>query len=761
MKSISELERLLSESTRSIPNAEWLRDEISAVQSLKLEQDFLRVFQTGRKIHNRSNSSIAYLIGITDEPPTGHPDGLTKTQWGDWPDLDIDFQDDRREEVKNYIRRTYTEVASILTITPFKEKGVIRDASRVFKIPLGDVNKALKRVADFDDFKTSPHTEEFRKKYPEVIPLAERLRGNIKSTGMHAGGLVVSNRPISDFAPVQTASVPKNPSAPRVAVVAYDMNEIAEIGLIKFDFLGLKTLTILDKTVDLIKDRTGKEIVLEDIPLDDKRVYQMLSNGNTGGVFQCEAAPYTKMLKDMGGVWTFDELAVSNALVRPGAADSSFGANYIKGKNGGGYEYIHPDTQWFTDETYGQIIYQEQQMHLCTELAGMSKVDSNAVRRAIGKKKPEELAKWKPTFIEGAAKKISQSKAEALWHDLEAAANYSFNKSHAVAYSMLSYWTAWLKVHYPLEFMVSVLNSEEDKDKITNYLMEAKRLGHRIVLPDVNKSDAAFSIQSDERGEFIRMGLSSIKYISDKVAAKIIDNRPFRDYAHLVEVVGTKGSGLSTRVLQSLNAIGGAAFPDNPKTGEERSNYYEYLNLPAFNADLPDSMKDQFRPLDEYSETESFVCMGMVREIKTGTGWARAEIVDETGSAGVFTNENSKIEAGQMYVMLVARNRIARYVTVKDLVDGKGGTFQEFLEATGFPDIPDEMAKVVAFNVRITKAGKRMAETVLSDNEKGLVSALVFPQKFMQAYSNMREGAVVDVKLDATEDGTLFVDRIL
>jgi DNA polymerase-3 subunit alpha len=710
-----------------------------------------------------AGSLVCYSLGLTGVDPIKYNllfERFIDPSRSDWPDLDIDFQDNRREEVKNYTRRRFGDVASILTISYFKDKSAIRAAARVFKVPVGEVNKVMKKVEFMEDYKKSAHAAEFRKKYPEVEALAERLVGRIASVGMHAGGLVVANRPISDIAPVQTAAMPNNPSAGRVSVVAYDMREIEEIGLIKFDYLGLKTLTVVDDCVALIKERTGKEIIMEDLTFDDHDVFKMLSSGRTKGVFQCEATPYTNTIKEMGGVWTFDELVVSNALVRPGAADSSFGENYIKGKNEGEYEYIHADTRWFTEETYGQIIYQEQQMFLCSDLAGMTMEDANKVRRAIGKKKPEELAKWKPAFIEGAAEKIGEKRAEILWHDLEAAANYSFNKSHAVAYSMLSYWTAWLKWNYPLEFMTSVLNSEKDKDKITDYLMEARRLGLRIVLPDVNKSDIRFSIQSDARGEFIRMGLSSIKYISDKVAKKIVDARPFNNYAHLYEVVMTKGSGLSTRVLQSLNAIGGAAFEDNPRSGNERDNFYEYLNLPTFAADLPESVTSQFRPLDEYSEHDAFVCMGMVRAIKTGTGWARAEIVDETGSAGVFTNENNQIEPGQMYVFVVARNRIARYITVSDLVEDKGGTFQEFLEAEAFPDIPDEMAKVVAFNMRITKAGNRMAEVVLSDNQKNLTPALVFPQKFMQAYSNMQEGSVVDVALGETDDGTLFVDRI-
>ena len=712
-----------------------------------------------------AGSLVTYAIGLTAVDPIVHNllfERFIDPSRPDWPDLDLDFQDNRREEVKDYMRRTYKHVASVMTFGYYGNKSALKAAARVFKIPVGEVNKVTKKLTDMDDYRNSPFAADFRKKYPEVEKLAMGLTGTLSQTGMHAGGLVVSNRPLSDIVPVQTSAVPKNPSAPRVAVVAADMNEIADIGLIKFDFLGLKSLTIIDNAVKLIKERHGVDLGdMMGIDFDDKKVYQMISAGHTRGVFQCSEAPYTRMLVEMGGVKDFDELAVSNALVRPGAADSSFGANYISAKNGGPWSLIHPDTEWFTRETYGQIIYQEQQMHLCTELAGMSKVDSNAVRRAIGKKKPEELAKWKPTFIEGASKKIPAKLAEALWHDLEAAANYSFNKSHAVAYSMISYQTAWLKYYYPLEFIVACLNSETDKDEIVNYLIEAKRLGLRVRLPNINDSELGFAIKSDAKGDYIRMGLSNIKFISDKVGSRLIAHRPYNSYQELVDVVQTKGSGLSSTALKALNKVGAAVFEDNPKTGEEPGNYYEYLNLPSFNTDLPISMKMQFRTLDEYTEDDAFVCMGMVRSIKSGANWTRAEIVDETGTAGVFLGDTTNLEPGQMYVLLISRNRVARYITVNEVADGEGGEFLDFLNATSFPDVPKPLLRVVAFNIRITKKGARMAEVVFANEDKELTPALVFPRQFMMAYTRLREGMVVDVKFGETDDGTLFVDNIL
>jgi DNA polymerase III alpha subunit len=489
-----------------------------------------------------------------------------------------------------------------------------------------------------------------------------------------------------------------------------------------------------------------------------------LSEGWTRGVFQCEAVPYTNLLIKMGGVKSFDDLVASNALVRPGAMNSTAGARYIaRNKGEEMVEYHHPKMVDFTRDTYGVVIYQEQVMLTMTELAGMSMATADKVRKIIGKKRDvSEFEEYKAQFVEGASQNVSKHLAEQLWHDFEAHAGYSFNKSHAVAYSMLSYWTAWLKTYYPLEFMTAVLRNENDKDSLLDYLMETKRLGIKVVLPHVNDSGLDFEIQSDHRGEFIRFGLSNIKYISDKVGTRLLEHRPFESYNHLYETVMTKGSGLSSRALQALNAIGGAAFADNPRTGTERDNFFEYLNIPAFQTgDLPPKVKAQFRPLDEFAPDETFVSMGMVRGIKTGPGWARIEIVDESGSAGIFTGEHTQIESGKMYILLISNNRVSRYMRIDEFDEANTDEFTQFLIATSFPDVPEPMQKVVAFNSRKTKAGKNMAEAVLSDEYKNLASVLVFPQQFMKAYTRMREGQVVDVVLKETKEGTLFLDNVL
>lgn len=709
-----------------------------------------------------------YELGITSVDPIKY--NLLTFRFldpgrADMPDIDTDVERNRRGELKDYIVRKYKNVANIATFGTFQGKNSIRDASRVFNIPLGEVNRALKG-ADWptDFFGNFVGTEKgavFAKNYPEVLRLAKFMFGRLKTKGMHAGGLIVSNLAINEYAPMETAKDPNDEAAPRVPLVALDMNEIADIGFIKYDWLGLKALEIIANTIKDIKIRHGKDIDLEAMPLDDPRVYDSISHGHTKGVFQVEATPYTNLVLTMGGIKNFGELALSNALVRPGAAKSSAGQSFINRKNGDEHWDYLPDTEWFTDDTYGTIIYQEQVMLAMTELAGMSMGDANKVRKIIGKKRDvKEFEQYKSMFVEGASKKVSKATAEGLWHDFEAHAGYSFNKAHSVAYSMLSYWTAWLKLYYPIEFMKNVLASEGDKDYVLDYLIEAKRIGLRVMLPNVNESGINFEIQKDERSEFIRFGLSNIKYISGKLAHRLDSIRPFATYEELSTAVMAKGSGLNSRVLQALNAIGGAVFPDNPRRGDERSNYFEYLSIPAFETkEVPVSMRAQFQPLDEFSEDDAFVSMGMVRAIKTGAGWARLDIVDETGSAGVFADEHTPIEKGNLYVFLISNNRVSRYIAIKDIPDG--GDFVDFLMAESFPDIPDSMLRVVSFKSKTTKAGKKMADVVFSDNEKDLIGAMVFPMKFHEAFTKLRPGAVVDVKLGKTDTGTFFVDRIL
>jgi DNA polymerase-3 subunit alpha len=703
-----------------------------------------------------AGSLLCYALSITDIDPIKH--GLLFFRFinpdrNDFPDIDTDIQDSRREEVKDYLVRQYRHVASIATFLSFKDKGVVRDVARVLNIPLTDVNKVLKLVDTWEDFCTSKSTREFREKYPEVEIYGEQLRGRIRGTGIHAAGVVTSKDPIFRYAPMETRS--STGSDERIPVVAVDMEEAEKIGLIKIDALGLKTLSVLKDTLTIIEERDGKAIDLLKIDMNDANVYQMLSDGYTKGVFQCEATPYTNLLVKMG-VKNLSELAASNALVRPGAMNT-IGKDYIERKHGRqNIGYTHQVLKEFTEDTYGCILYQEQVMQACVSLGGMSMSEADKVRKIIGKKKDaKEFDQFKEKFVEGASRFVSPNLARDLWHDFEAHAGYSFNKSHAVAYSTLSYWTAWLKYHYPLEFMYSLLKNEKDKDARTEYLIEAKRMGISIKLPHINDSDIDFKIE----GKGIRFGLSAIKYISDKIGERYISARPFSSYKELEEFTFTKGNGVNSRALQALRIIGAATFNDNPRNDAEiKENLYEYLNLPEFNLTVPSHYHAFITEAEDYEEKGSFILMGMVKGIKRAKGWSRIELLDKTGSVGIFDDENTTIEAGTSYIVLANDNRILAAVPV-DQIKTSDSALVKFLNYKMLPYKDDDMF-VVSFKPRITKAGKKMASLTIADSGRDLHSVTVFPTAFAKAYMKIEEGNVYKFSLGKTKDGTVILEDV-
>jgi len=704
-----------------------------------------------------AGSLVCYVLGITDIDPLEHNllfFRFINPDRNDFPDIDSDIADNRRDEVKSYLEQEYKNVASIATFLEFRGKGIVRDVSRAFNIPLTDVNKVLKHVDDWDDFTTSKVAQWFRLKYPEVVKYGEQLRGRIRGTGIHAAGVVTAKDSIFKYAPMETRTAPGTKE--RIPVVAVDMEEAADIGLIKLDVLGLKTLTVIDDTINTIKKRHKVDIKLKEIDLNDKEVYSMLSEGKTKGVFQCEATPYTNLLVKMG-VSNLDELAASNALVRPGAMNT-IGKSYLARKHGKAMiEYIHPIMQQFTKDTYGCILYQEQVMQACVTLGGMSMSEADKVRKIIGKKKDaREFDQFKDKFVVGAQQYITPFAAEGLWQDFEAHAGYSFNKSHAVAYSTLSYWTAWLKFYYPLEFMYCLLKNEQDKDARTEYLIEAKRMGISVKLPHVNESDSDFTIE----GKGIRIGLSSIKWISDAVAKKIITNRPYSSHSNFVTVSSKKGSGVNIRAVQALDAIGALTFSDNPrKENIVKENLYEYLNLPEFTTSVPPHYYAYIDDIEDYDEQGAFILMGVVKNIKRGKGWSRVEIMDSTGMVGAFDDEDTKIEQGKTYIFLVGSNRIMEAIQVEEIKNFNTNSLVKFLNYKSLPYSGEEYY-VLSFKPRITKAGKKMASMVVADSNREMKPVVVFPRQFSEGYMKCEPGTAIKLTFGKSEDGSLVLNGV-
>jgi DNA polymerase-3 subunit alpha len=303
--------------------------------------------------------------------------------------------------------------------------------------------------------------------------------------------------------------------------------------------------------------------------------------------------------------------------------------------------------------------------------------------------------------------------------------------------------------------MYSVLKNEKDKDARTEYLIEAKRMGISIKLPHINDSDIDFKIE----GKGIRFGLSAIKFISDKIAERYIASRPFSSYKELEEFTFTKGNGVNSRALTALNAIGGATFTDNPRDDDKiKENLYEYLNLPEFNISVPSHYHAFINDVCDFEEKGSFILMGMVKSIKRGTGWSRVEVLDKTGSVGIFDDEQTTIEAGRTYILLANDNRIVSAIPIEEIKESKAGLIK-FLNYRMLPYQDEEMF-VVSFKPRITKAGKKMASLTLADTSRELHSVTVFPTAFAKAYMKIEEGNPYKFSFGKTKDGTVTLEDV-
>lgn len=699
-------------------------------------------------------SILAYALGITQVDSLKYNLPFSRfldPSRDDPPDVDIDVQDDRRDELKAYLADKYQNVASIVTLMRFKDKGVIKDCAKVLGVPYNEANEVMKGMevspdSDFfDDFKLL--RKDFCKKYPDVMKLATALRGKVKSTGMHPAGVVISKEPLSNHVPIETAKDAKNDT--RVPVVAYDLEDVADIGLIKIDLLGLKTLTVVKHCLAMIKKRHNKDIDLASLEFDDPAIYKDLSAGHTKGIFQVEQMAYTNLLIKLQPE-TFEDLYASNALVRPGAMNT-IGQEYIDRRSGKSpVVFDHPIIEKYTGNTFGLVCFQEQLMQLCINLGGMSAGEANKVRKIIGKKRdPEEFEKYKAKFVEGASQHISVKKATKLWSDFVAHSKYSFNAAHSVSYSMLTYYTAWLKHYYPAEYIFAMISKEDKAETVASYLTEAKRLGIDVLVPHVNESEAEMILDAQGR---IRLGLASIKFISPASAEKILSKKPFNNYTELQDWINAYKNGLNVRMLNSLNAVGAAELEGNALKGNESDNYYEYLNMPVMiDYELSSSIRRLTRTIDQYDQESCFFMVAMVRSIKRGVGWSRVDFTDITGEAGVFAAGDIDIAPGSTYLVLVSNNRVEKYIDIQACADLPFDVSQP---------LEDDEAMVVAFTSRKTKANKNMANIVLLDSDGMMSSVVVFSSMFLKAYSRCKPGAVIKPKLSETKDGSILLEDV-
>ncbi|WP_297830039.1 DNA polymerase III subunit alpha [Thermomonas sp.] len=532
-----------------------------------------------------AGSLVAWALQITDLDPLPYNllfERFLNPERVSMPDFDIDFCMDRRDEVIEYVARKYgrDRVSQIITYGTMAAKAVLRDVGRVQGLSFGFINDLVKpipqRPADpltLEDIigrsKRAREDEkhcvaEIKERYEtdddvrDLIDLALQLEGLTRSPGKHAGGVVIAPSPLSDFCPLYAEhdhdNLGKNP------VTQFDKDDVETVGLVKFDFLGLRTLTIIDWAVKAINARRAKEgreaLDIAAIPLDDAAVYRdIFASANTGSVFQFESGGMRRALKDAKPD-RFEDLIALNALYRPGPMDTI--PSFVARKHGKErFEYPDPRTEAMLRETYGIMVYQEQVMQMAQIVGGYSLGGADLLRRAMGKKVPAEMARHREIFREGAAKGgVSAAKADEIFDLMEKFAGYGFNKSHAAAYSLVAYQTAWLKKYYPAEFMAATLSSDMDKtDKVVGFLDEAQSLGLAILPPDVNASDYLFAATAPDT---IRYGLGAVKGVGHGVCEAISGARdaggPFKDLLDFCQRVSA--SGLNKRTLEALIVSG-------------------------------------------------------------------------------------------------------------------------------------------------------------------------------------------------------------
>ncbi len=523
-----------------------------------------------------AGSLVCYLTGITNLDPLRYellferflnPDRISM------PDIDMDFADLRRDEVIRYVESKYgaDHVAQIITFGTMAARAAVRDVGRVLNEPYEFCDRLAKMIPMNyhlpEAIKEIPELKEVYEKDSEakrVLDYAQILEGVARHASVHACGVIITKNPLTDHVPIQYAS-----SSDRNIVSQYSLHPIEDLGLLKIDFLGLKNLTIIESTLRIVKNTRGLELDIDTIPLNDKEAYRLFQRGETTGVFQFESSGMKKYLRELKPT-EFEDIIAMVALYRPGPME--WIPNYIEGKHQRQMTYLHPSLKPILEKTYGVAIYQEQVMQISQEVAGFSRGEADTLRKAMGKKIPALLAEQKEKFISGCVDNgLSLELAQKIFSFIEPFAGYGFNRSHAACYALIGYQTAYLKAHYPAEFMAALLSSDQnDTDRIAIEIDECRKMGIKIMPPDINESFGSFTVvtsgtksdtpaQKGEAIDTIRFGLKAVKNVGEHIADEIIAERKangfYVDIFNFLERITDRD--LNKKSLESLIKSGG------------------------------------------------------------------------------------------------------------------------------------------------------------------------------------------------------------
>ena len=724
-------------------------------------------------------SLLAFVLGITRIDPIKHNllfwRFLSLDESGgagriDPPDIDTDIEDRRRDEVKKYLVSRWNHVMSITTFSKFSSKGMIRDIARVFAVPISQVNEVSKSFDDMEGFLNNEATRKFRTDYPEIEHIASKLEGRWRFTALHPAGMVVADRPLEEILPIESRT--DKIKGERINCTAFDMDGVKDLNLIKFDVLGIRALSVIHDCLDQIKILRGEDIDLDSIPLDDADVLYEFSRGHTVGIFQVETEAYKRLIKQMG-IETFEHLTASNALVRPGPLATVTPAFIARKQGRQAVAYDNEKMREITGDTFGLIIYQEQLMMALVEFGGFTQAEADKARSIIGKKRDESAFKpFEEKWMENASISLGKTRAKKYWKDFLKHAAYSFNLSHACAYSMLSYQTMWLKYYYPLEFIYGLMANEPDKKQITTFILEARRLGIKVLPPDINDSDMAFSLV----GDAVRFGLHNINGIGKQAIGEILAKRPFSSYEDFEERTVKRLCNSKVRgVLVKSGAMNSLKDP-----GFDLAQYsYELLGFPQ-DLDEQIDLGIEIGNMEDF-KTEELLCVkAIVKSVERKPQYIKVELQDLTDSMTFFTTSDTEIIEGKVVIALVCGQDLAGFSYIDSLkerveIGGKFSRFENFmfgdvfgeeisLYDEGIGGFGDDKVLVLPiykreFRIRSGKMqGQLMASLIVTDGVESK-RMILFPREYGNVIVRLKTFEPIVIKPALTRDGTLTVEE--
>ena len=659
-----------------------------------------------------AGSLVAYALRITDIDPLPYNllfERFLNPERVSMPDFDVDFCQDRRGEVIEYVTGKYgrDNVAQIITYGALSAKSAIKDVARVMGLPFAEVNELTRNIPTLIDghpatiekaLEVEPRLTQIQESKPifkTIIEYARALEGLTRSTGMHAAGVVIGEKPLWEYVPLC-----KGQNGELVTQFAKDEVELA--GLVKFDFLGLKTLTVISDAVKLINRNRPEPVDIALLPLADKKTYDLISRGDTAGIFQMESSGFTEMVKKLKPS-VFEDIIAAGALYRPGPLDSGMVDVFINRKHGRErVVYQHPKLEVILKDTYGVIVYQEQVMQIAQTLGGYSLGRADLLRRAMGKKKAEVMAKERSGFLEGcAAGGVDPKVASEIFDLMEKFAEYGFNKSHSAAYGLITYQTAWLKAHFPLEFLAALLTSEKDNtDKVVSHIAQARGDGITVLPPDVNDSDLAFGVNPDPGKpgkQLIRFGLGAIKGVGENSIEAIISarTRPFLGLFDFCSRIDHKK--INRKTLEALVAAGAFDF-----TGKPRKALFDALE-PALQQGAS-AQKDR--------ESGQFGLFGGAPKKGPGAGSAAPAPEERVFGKEEWSERERLALEKQALGFYITGHPLARYAD--DVKRYATHTCASLANAKGFEKVA-VAGIVTGWRERITKTGKKIAFASLED----------------------------------------------